>query len=97
MTSCKKIRKILNQHKKELTRKYKVNEIGIFGSYIKGKQKKGSDLDILVEFEEAPDLLKFIELERYLQGLLKKRIDLVDRDGLRPRLRDSILNEVIYV
>ena len=46
-----------------LKEKYKIKEIGIFGSYIKGKQTKRSDLDILVEFEEVPDFLLILKLK----------------------------------
>ena len=97
MRSPKKIEEILREHKKDLAEKYKVKEIGLFGSYVRGRQGKRSDVDILVEFEEVPDLFKFIELERHLERLLKKKVDLVEKTGLRPRLKDIILNEVVYV
>ena len=64
---------------------------------MRGELKRGSDVDILVDFDEAPDLLTFIELERYLERQLRKKVDLVDRGGLRPQLRERILNEVLYV
>ena len=76
MKSYKKIEAILKQHKEELAGKYRIKEIGIFGSYVRGEQKKRSDVDILVEFEEVPDLFKFFELERYLEELLEMRVDL---------------------
>ncbi len=97
MRPHKKIEEVLRQHKKELAERYRVKEIGLFGSYVRGEQKRGSDVDILVEFEEVPDLLKFIELERYLEKLLKRKVDLVEKTALRPQLKDIILNEVIYV
>ena len=66
--SIEEIKEILKEHKEEVSRKYKVSEIGIFGSFVRGEQKKRSDLDILVEFDEEniPSLLKLIEMERYL-------------------------------
>lgn len=97
MKSYKKIEDILKQHKKELAEKYKIKEIGIFGSYVRGDQKKRSDIDILVEYEELPDLLKFIELERYLEGLLKQKVDLVEKTGLRTQLKEKILKETVYI
>lgn len=90
------IRRKLAQHKSELRNGFKVEEIGIFGSYVRGQQKRGSDLDILVEFEEAPSLFKFIELEDYLRKLLKVRVDLVMKSALKPMIGKHILNEVIY-
>jgi len=97
MKSYKKIEKILKQHKRGLVEKYKVKEMGIFGSYVKGKQKKRNDVDILVEFEEVPDLFKFLELERYLERLLKRKVDLVRKKALREELKDIILDEVVNI
>ena len=89
--------RILSRHKKDLSERYKVNEIGIFGSHVRGEQKKRSDVDILVDFSEVPGLLKFISLENHLRSILKKKVDLVDKKGIRPELRDIILNEVVYI
>ncbi len=97
MKPYKNIEEVLKQHKKELAEKYKVKEIGVFGSYVRGEQKKRSDVDILVEFEEVPDLFKFLELERYLEMLLGAKVDLVEKSALRPQLKDAILSEVVYV
>lgn len=97
MGTCKKIEEILKKHKKELAERYKVKEIGIFGSYVRGEQKKGSDVDILVEFGEAPDLFKFLELERHLEELLGLKVDLVRKRALREELKDTILSEVISI
>lgn len=97
MTTLKKIKKILSEHKEELSKKYKIKEMGIFGSYVRGEQKKRSDIDILVEFEEVPDLLTFIEIERYLEGILAVKVDLVRKPSIRPELKDTILSEVIQI
>jgi len=97
MESLERINDILKNCRKELDEKYKVKEIGIFGSYARGEQKKRSDVDILVEFDEVPDLFKFIELERYLETLLKVKVDLVRKKSIRPELKDLILKEVVYI
>lgn len=100
MKSLQEINEILRLHKDELKEKYKIKEIGIFGSYVRGEQKKrGSDIDIIVEFEEedVPGLLKFIEIERYLERLLRKKVDLVRKEAIRPELKDLILKEVAYI
>lgn len=80
-----------------LRKRYKVKEIGIFGSAVRGEQGKKSDIDILVEYEELPDLLDFINLENYLEGILKRKVDLVEKHGVRPELKDQILSEVVYL
>ena len=97
MKPRKDIEKILKEHRKELAEKYKVKELGIFGSCVRDEQRKRSDVDILVEFDEVPDLLKFIELERHLERLLGRKVDLVRKQALRQELRDTILSEVITI
>ena len=97
MKTLDEIKTIIKDHKPEVIQKYKVSEIGIFGSFVRGDQGKRSDIDILVDFYEIPDLLKFIELESYLQKLLRKKVDLVDKQGIRAELKDRILKEVIYL
>ncbi|MDI6760781.1 MAG: nucleotidyltransferase family protein [Candidatus Brocadiaceae bacterium] len=97
MKTVKEIQEILKTHKEELRKKYAVKEIGIFGSYVKGQQRRKSDIDILVEFEEIPDLLKFIELERYLQRFLGHKVDLVRKQALRAELKDAILRETVVI
>lgn len=97
MKTIEEIQEILKAHKEELRKKYGVREIGIFGSYVKGLQKRRSDVDVLVEFEEVPDLLKLIELERCLQKFLGKRVDLVRKQALRAELKETILSEVVII
>ncbi|MFH0775354.1 MAG: nucleotidyltransferase family protein [bacterium] len=99
MKTIKEIKQILSEYKEELARNYRIKEIGIFGSYVRGKQNKKSDIDILVDFDEVdiPDLLRFIEMERYLKRLINKKVDLVRKGGIRPELKEIILREVIYL
>lgn len=97
--SLVEIKKILKEHKKELKKKYGVKEIGIFGSYLKGEAKEGSDLDILVEFEPEARIsfLEFIELENYISDLVGVKVDLVEKSALKPRIGKYILSEVVYL
>jgi len=97
MLSYREIKDRLKKHKEELHKKYRIKEIGIFGSFVRNQQKKRNDLDILVEFDEVPDLLRFIEIERYLGRLLKKKVDLVEKTSIRPQLKEIILKEVKYI
>ena len=91
------LKAILEREKEELKEKYQVKELGIFGSYARGEAGEGSDIDILVEFEVAPGLLKFIELEEHLSELLGLEVDLVRKKSIRKELRDSILEEVVMI
>ncbi len=97
MRTLEEIKKILEKQKEILKQKYRVKEIGVFGSYARGKIGKGSDLDILVEFERSIGLLKFINLENYLCDILGVKVDLVMRDALKPRIGKHILKEVVYI
>jgi predicted nucleotidyltransferase len=64
---------------------------------VRNEQKKGSDLDVLVEFDEPPSLLRFLQLEPYLSDLLGVRVDLVIKDVLKPAIGRRILSGVVSV
>jgi len=97
--SLDEIGKILKEHREELTERFGVREIGIFGSYVRSEQKRSSDIDILVEFYPGAemDLIKFVELEAYLSDLLGMKVDLVMKSALKPRIGKRILKEVVYL
>ncbi len=97
MVRIETIKKTLEKHKQELKATYKVKDIGIFGSYVRREAKKKSDIDILVEFEDAIDLFDFLELEEHLSKILNIRVDLVMKRALKPAIGESIMREVIYV
>jgi len=95
--SIEEIKKIIQQHKKEIKEKYGVKEIGIFGSLVRGEMKEESDVDILVEFEKPIGFFKFLELEEYLSDLIGRKVDLVSKKALKPHIGKYILEEVITV
>jgi len=97
MTTLENLRKILQAHRVELNRKYGVTEIGIFGSFVKNEQNDTSDVDILVEFNKAIDLLAFVNLKNYLSDLLKVNVDLVMKRALKPKIGQRILQEVVDI
>jgi predicted nucleotidyltransferase len=86
----------LRQMKPQLADKFHVSRIGYFGSFANDKQNENSDLDILVEFSE-PIGWEFFTLERFLEQSFGIPIDLVTKNALKERLKDSILNQVSYV
>jgi len=83
----------------ELQQKYGIRSLEIFGSYTRGDQKKGSDLDLLVELDPGREisLFGFIRIEQELSDLLGIRVDLVQKSSLKPALRDRILQEAVPV
>jgi len=97
MINRRRIEGILKRHKQELKQKFKIKELGLFGSYLRGEQNRRSDIDILVDFEETPGLLQFVAMERYLSELIDKKVDLVMKSALKPRIGRRILEEVVYI
>ena len=97
MKTLEEIEQTLRQCKNELREKYGVLEIGLFGSYIKGKQGENSDVDILVSLEQPISLLTFAQMGHYLEDLLGIRVDLVMKKTLKPHIGRHILEEVQYV
>ncbi len=88
-------KRILRGHLPELRERYSVKSLGVFGSYVRGEQKKRSDLDVLVEFEQAPSLFKYIDLEDHLSELVGIKVDLVMKKTLKPTIGQRILAEVV--
>jgi len=89
----KKAFRVLQEHLPELHERYGVRGLSLFGSYLRGEQRKRSDLDVLVEFDRVPSLFEFIRLERYLSELLKIKVDLVMKSALKPAIGRHILEE----
>lgn len=96
MKSIEEIKKIINEHRKELEEKYKVKSIAIFGSYVRGEQTPQSDIDILVEFKEPVGFL-FIHLADFLEEILGIKVDLLTPEGIKPNRKKYIMEELIYV
>jgi uncharacterized protein len=83
------------EKRKEKLRKMDVKEIGLFGSYLKNKQKRGSDIDFLVTFDKISSK-NYFGLIFYLENLFKRKVDLVIKQDLKPEL-NYVKKEAIYV
>ena len=88
---------ILREELPKLKSAFNIATLEIFGSYVRNEQNSKSDLDILVTYTKAPDLLEFIELENYLCDLFKLKVDLVMRSALKPNIGKRILSEAKQV
>ena len=75
-----------------LLKENKVTKAGIFGSYARGEQTKKSDVDILVEIDDDIGLLEFVHIKE-----LKKKVDLVEYNGIRKELKERILGDEIPI
>jgi hypothetical protein len=82
MKTFKEVQDFFSRYKPILLEKYKwLSELGIFGSYVRGEQNEESDVDVLVDLSDN----------------LGMKVDVVTKNGLKPRLKERILSEVVYV
>ena len=88
-----KLRACLPEVKKE----FGVKSLGVFGSYVTGRARKSSDLDILVEFDRVPGFFEFIRLEEHLSEVVGRKVDLVMASALKPNIGRRILEEVVAI
>jgi predicted nucleotidyltransferase len=83
----------------DLCRRYQVRELSLFGSAARGEMRPDSDIDLLVEF--LPDaevgLVEHAGLMLELARLLGRKVDLVSKNGLKPRIRSSVLQDARLV
>ena len=95
MKTRTEILEILRAMKPELEADYNVKTIGIFGSVVRAKARRQSDIDVLVEFEPPIGLFKFLELEELLSERLGGKVDLVSRKALKPEIGRAVLAEAV--
>lgn len=90
------IQAVLRENFFEFSQRFHVKRLGIFGSYVRDEQNGGSDVDILVEFDDdCVTLLEFVEFKNYLGDLLGIPVDLVEEETLKPEIGQKILQEVV--
>ena len=88
----------LREIEPRLRDEFGVSGLWVFGSYVRGDQRRESDVDVLVEFDRpGMTLFKFIDIELTLSEHLGLKVDLVQRRALRPALRPSVLAEAVAV
>ena len=80
----------------KVLKKYNIKKAGIFGSYALGKQKKNSDIDILVEPPKGIGF-GFVGIQFELEDKLKKKVDLLSYNGISPYLKDKILSQEVRI
>jgi hypothetical protein len=64
---------------------------------VRGEQTDDSDLDVLVDLDDGITLIDFVGLQLALADALGMRVDLVMKEGLKPRIGERILSEVVRV
>jgi hypothetical protein len=90
------ILKILAEHRSEITSRFNVASLSLFGSVARDKSTSESDVDILVTFAQTPGIFGYLELKEYLENLLQCSVDLVTRNALKKQFRERILKEALH-
>jgi predicted nucleotidyltransferase len=80
-----------------LKKRFKVESLEIFGSYVRGEQTEKSDVDVLVTFIGSYSLWDLIDVERFLKRKLHMKVDLVPKDSVKPALKNRIFSEATAV
>lgn len=91
--TAKSIIKTLELNKSDI-KSFNVKKIGLFGSFLKDKQSKKSDIDFIVSFSK-PSFDNYMELKFFLEKKFKKKIDLVTEKAIKPRLK-YVKGEALY-
>lgn len=88
---------LLSNNKAELSRRFGVTRLALFGSTARGLATINSDVDVLVSFDGVADSKRYFGVQFYLEDLLGCSVDLVTDKALRPELRPFIEREAIDV
>jgi predicted nucleotidyltransferase len=97
MSSLNSIKELLQKIKPELAKKYHVKSIGLFGSIVRDDfTLTKSDVDIIVDFSK-PIGIEFVDLADYLEFQIKRKVDLVSKNGLKKNFYKEIEREIVYV
>ena len=96
MEQLSEIKQILQQLKPELSRRFHVQSLGLFGSVVRDDFSSSSDIDIIVDFDR-PVGIEFIDLAQYIEQRLRKKVDLVSRRGVKDKYFKAIEREIAYV
>ena len=96
MSELLTIKQILENLKPELSERFHVSSIGIFGSVARNEMRSDSDVDIIVDFDQ-PIGIGFIDLANFLEKQVNRSVDLVSRNGVKQRYFAAIEKEIIYV
>ncbi len=97
MNTKESILATLRDLKTEIQARYKVGDLGVFGSVMRGEEDPNSDIDVLVEFKEDASLFDLVGLALFLEEKLNRKVDVVSKRALRAEIREAVLREVATV
>jgi predicted nucleotidyltransferase len=88
---------LLSQHKPELTRRFGVVQLALFGSSARNEAREGSDVDLLVSFDGPATSQRYFGAQFYLEDVFGCPVDLVTDKALRAELRPYVEKEAVRV
>jgi predicted nucleotidyltransferase len=97
MKTLEDIGALIREHQPVLAERYGLEVVGLFGSYARGEQRRGSDLDLLVDILRPISLLELVGAELYLSEVLGVKVDLIPKRSVRRELRERILSEALPI
>jgi len=80
-----------------ILKKYGVKKASLFGSIVRGDVHKNSDVDILVDIPEEKSLFEVMDIQFELEKALGRKVDLVEYENIKPRLKPYILKNQIRI
>ena len=88
---------LLHEHRDVLFTRFGARHLALFGSAARDEMRAESDVDILVDFGGPASYDGYFDLKDYLEQLLRRPVDLVTDEGLKPRARQHIERDLIRV
>ncbi len=88
---------LLSQHQQEINRicqESGISYLAIFGSEARGEAREDSDVDLLVEFKDAPGLIGFIGIKQQFEKILDRKVDLVTKGGLSKYIAPYVVKDI---
>ena len=86
----------LRRHRQDIEQRFAIKHLSVFGSAARDELRDDSDIDVLVEFKGTATFDGYMDLKFYLETLLKRNVDLVTQDAVKPRMRPMIEQEAIH-
>jgi uncharacterized protein len=96
MNQLEVIKQELKTLKPELSERFYVSDIGLFGSITREDFNDASDVDIIVDFRQ-PIGIEFIDLADFLETVIKRKVDLISKNGIKANFYSKIEKEIQYV
>ncbi|MFZ6016328.1 MAG: nucleotidyltransferase family protein [Nitrospirota bacterium] len=98
VSSAEEVVAYLKKNKRYLYDRFGITSIGIFGSFVRGDQTSSSDIDMVIEMEESKkNIHTFMQLRRFLEKEMARKIDLGFEHSLKPAIREKVKGQIIYV